>query len=65
MDDEDGVKAARGKGLEVTGTLGLVSRAGQRQLLNLADAFERIKRTNFHYRQDVMDQFLAEIFGRK
>jgi predicted nucleic acid-binding protein len=29
--DEDGVIVARGKGLEVTGTLGLLSRAAQRQ----------------------------------
>jgi predicted nucleic acid-binding protein len=63
MDDEEGVIVARGKGLEVTGTLGLLSRAAQRQLLNLADAFERVKRTNFRYRQDIMDQFLAENSG--
>lgn len=63
MDDEDGVLVARGKGLEVTGTLGLLSRAAQRQLLDLADVFERIKRTNFHYRQDIMDQFLADTAG--
>jgi len=61
MDDEDGVLAARGKGLEVTGTLGVLSRAAQRQLLDLEDAFKRIKRTNFHYRQEIMDQFLAEL----
>lgn len=64
MDDEDGVIVARGKGLEVTGTLGLLSRAAQRQFLNLADAFERLKRANFRYRQEIMDQFLAEQGGK-
>jgi len=64
MDDEEGVIAARGKGLEVTGTLGILSRAGQRHLLNLAEAFDRIKRTNFRYRQQTMDQFLSEISGK-
>jgi predicted nucleic acid-binding protein len=60
MDDEEGVTAARGKGLEVTGTLGVLSRAAQRNLLDLAEAFERIKRTNFRFPQEVMDRFLAE-----
>jgi hypothetical protein len=60
MDDEEGVMAARGKGLEVTGTLGVLSRAAQRHLLNLAEAFDRLKHTNFRFRQDIMDRFLAE-----
>ena len=63
MDDEDGVVAARSKGLEVTGTLGVLIRAAQRQLLDLREAFERLKRTNFRYRHEVMDQLLKEIFG--
>jgi predicted nucleic acid-binding protein len=61
MDDEEGVIAARRKGLEVAGTLGVLSRAAQRHLLNLADAFERVKRTNFRFRQEIMDKFLNEI----
>jgi predicted nucleic acid-binding protein len=61
MDDEEGVIAARRKGLEVTGTLGVLSRAAQRNLLDLADAFDRLKRTNFRYPQEVMDQFLREL----
>ena len=36
------------------------SRAAQRRLLNLADAFDRVKRTIFRYRQEIMDQFLDE-----
>lgn len=64
MDDEEGVIAARRKGLEVTGTLGVLSRAAQRNLLNLADAFDRVKRTNFRFRQEIMDKFLDEISDR-
>jgi predicted nucleic acid-binding protein len=64
MDDEEGVIAARGKGLEVTGTLGVLSRAAQRHLLNLADAFERVKHTNFRFRREIMDKFLNEISGQ-
>ena len=64
MDDEEGVSAARGKGLAVTGTLGVLSRAAQRHLLNLADAFDLLKLTNFRFRQDIMDRFLDEISDR-
>ena len=64
MDDEEGVMAARRKGLEVIGTLGVLSRASQRRLLNLADAFDRVKRTNFRFKQGIMDQFLAEQGGK-
>jgi len=47
MDDQEGVAVARNKGFEVIGTLGILGRAAQRQLLDLADAFDRLKRTNF------------------
>jgi predicted nucleic acid-binding protein len=60
MDDEEGATAARAKGLEVTGTLGILRLAAQRRLLNLAEAFDRIKRTNFRYRQDTMAALLME-----
>jgi predicted nucleic acid-binding protein len=63
MDDREGVIAARNKGLTVTGTLGVLGLAAQRGLLNLAEAFEALKRTNFHYRQEIMDQLLAETSG--
>jgi predicted nucleic acid-binding protein len=60
MDDRDGVVFARSKGIEVTGTLGVLSMAAKQGLINLAEAFDRIKRTNFRYRQELMDQLLAE-----
>jgi predicted nucleic acid-binding protein len=63
MDDRDGVIAARNKGFRVAG-LGVLSMAAQRDLLNLADAFEGLKRTSFHYRQEIMDQFLDEQSGQ-
>jgi predicted nucleic acid-binding protein len=63
MDDREGVFAARRKGFRVAGTLGVLSMAARRNLLNLADAFERLKRTNFHFRQEIMDQFLEESSG--
>jgi predicted nucleic acid-binding protein len=60
MDDREGVIAARSRGLSVTGTLGVLGLAAQRGLLDLADAFNRLKRTNFRYRQEIMDALLKE-----
>jgi predicted nucleic acid-binding protein len=49
---------ALGKGFDVTGTLGVLSLAARRGLVNLADSFARLKLTNFRYRQEIMDELL-------
>ena len=59
IDDEEGVAVARGKGLEVTGTLGILVRAAQRHLLVLREAGDRLKQTNFRFRQEILDPYLA------
>ena len=61
MDDRDGVLVARSKGFRVAGTLGILSMAAERRLVDLAEAFERITRTSFHYRQETMDQLFADV----
>jgi predicted nucleic acid-binding protein len=60
IDERKGTKAALNKGLEVVGTLGILRLAARRGLIDLADCFARLKRTNFRYRQDIMDAMLAE-----
>lgn len=60
MDDRMGVRVARDKGFRVIGTLRVLQLGARRGLLDLADAFERIKRTNFRYRQDIMSELLSE-----
>jgi predicted nucleic acid-binding protein len=60
MDDRRGVVAALKKGLTVTGTMGLLARAAKHGIINLADAFDRLKLTNFRYRQETMDALLRE-----
>jgi len=60
MDERRGVKAARGKGIEVTGTLGVLSLAGKHGIINLAEAFYRLKQTTSRYPQDVMDRYLDQ-----
>jgi predicted nucleic acid-binding protein len=63
IDDRRGVKAARGKGIEVTGTLGVLGLAGRRGMIDLSEAFDRLKQTSFRYPPDVMDRFLNENAG--
>ncbi len=63
MDDRRGVTAALQRGLVVTGTMGLLTRAARQGILDLADAFEQLKRTNFRYRQEIMDAMLKEASG--
>ena len=60
LDDRQGVRVARNKGFRVIGTLRVLQLAAQRGLRDLAGAFERIKGTNFRYRQSVMDELLNE-----
>lgn len=63
IDERRGVKMARSKGLKVAGTLAILAMAARHNLLNLGEAFDRLKRTSFHYSQEIMDQFLKETSG--
>jgi len=60
IDERKGAAVALRKGFEITGTLGLLTRAAQRGLLDLADALALLKRTNFHYRQALLDAVLKK-----
>ena len=60
MDERKGTMAALKKGFDVTGTLGVLSLAARHGWVNLADCFEKLKRTNFRYRQEIMDELLRE-----
>jgi predicted nucleic acid-binding protein len=59
IDERRGARAALHKGLETTGTLGLPDLAARNGLIDLADAIERLKSTNFRYRQEIIDALLA------
>jgi predicted nucleic acid-binding protein len=60
MDDRAGVTAARAKGLRATGTLGVLDLAARRGLIDLTEAFARLKTTGFYYRQGLLDALLAD-----
>lgn len=59
MDDREGVFAARRKGFAVTGTLGILDLAARRGLIQIEDAFERLRATNFRCRPEIMEAILA------
>jgi predicted nucleic acid-binding protein len=60
IDERQGTSVAIAKGFTVTGTLGIFRLAAQRGLIDLADTISRLKRTNFRYRQEMLDDLLAE-----
>ena len=63
IDDRKGAEVALNKGFEVAGTLGVLALAAQRGFVDLADSFTRLKRTNFRYRQEIMDELLNQQAG--
>jgi predicted nucleic acid-binding protein len=60
MDDRAGVAVAKQQGFTVTGTLGVLDLAAQRGLVDLADAFARLRATTFRYPPEIMDALLAQ-----
>ena len=56
IDDRKGAAVALRQGFEITGTLGVLTRAAQRRLVDFGGALARLKRTNFHYRQELLDE---------
>ena len=60
MDDRKGVIVARGKGLRVTGTLGVLDLAAQRDLVNFAQAINRLRRTTFRIPEALLDSLMKK-----
>lgn len=59
MDDREGGGEARRNGLAATGTLGVLDLAARRGLIDLADAFTRLKATSFYYSRGLLEDLLA------
>lgn len=59
MDDRAGVDEARLRGLQVTGTLGVLALAARRGPVDLEAAFMRLKATNFRYPPALLDTLLV------
>lgn len=59
IDDRAGIIEARTRGLQATGTLGVLERAAELGLIDLAAALTRLKATNFRYHPALLDKLLA------
>jgi len=60
IDDRAGITAAKARGVEATGTLGVLVRAAQLGLVDLRAAFARLRETNFRYRPELLAALLAQ-----
>jgi predicted nucleic acid-binding protein len=60
LDERDGVRAARKRGLNVTGTLGFLDLAAGRDLIDFAHAASALEQTTFRMPRAVLDLLLAK-----
>lgn len=59
MDEREGVEEARRLGLTVTGTLGVLDRAAENGLIELAPAIASLRQTNFRVDPGLLDRLLT------
>jgi len=65
IDEARGRRAAAERRIPFTGTIGVIEVAAERGLLDLKEAFERVKRTDFWISQDLLDERLKLYLSRK
>jgi len=58
VDDRKAVRAAIARGLGVTGTLGILRLAAEQGRIDIRQAVERLKATNFRYRAEMLEGLL-------
>jgi predicted nucleic acid-binding protein len=61
IDERDGVEAARNLGLTTTGTLGVLVRAAERGVIDLAAAISRLRETNFRVDPVLLERLSANV----
>lgn len=64
IDEKAGRKAAAAHAIPVIGTIGILEEAAERGLLDLAEAFRRLKTTNFRFPHAALDELLREFLKR-
>ena len=65
IDERKGTSVALAKGFAVTGTLGILRLAARRGMVEIAETLANLRRTNFRYRQEMIDDLLNEFRGGK
>jgi predicted nucleic acid-binding protein len=64
IDELEGRKAAADRNIPLTGTIGVLELAADRGLLDLANAFESVKQTDFWISHDLLDERLKLFLDR-
>jgi predicted nucleic acid-binding protein len=65
IDENLGRSAAAARGIHITGTIGIIERAADQKMLDLKDAFDRIKETDFWISHELLDVRLRLHMERK
>jgi predicted nucleic acid-binding protein len=65
IDETPGRMAATERGIPIIGTVGVLELAAEQGLIDLADAFERVKQTDFWVSPAFLDERLARFHERK
>jgi predicted nucleic acid-binding protein len=60
IDEIRGRREAERRQLPYTGTLGVLAAAAQNGLLDLRSAVDRLRRTNFHIAQNILDHLIGD-----
>ena len=60
MDERDGSRVARSRGLRVTGTLGLLDLAAEHGLVDFSRAIKKLESTNFHRPEALLEVLLKK-----
>jgi predicted nucleic acid-binding protein len=65
IDESLGRQTAAARGIHITGTIGIIERAADQTLLDLKDAFDRIKETDFWISHEILEVRLRLHMERK
>ncbi|NLX98039.1 MAG: DUF3368 domain-containing protein [Rhodopirellula sp.] len=65
IDEVDGRKAAAARHVPFTGIIGVLESAADRGLLDLQDAFSRVKQTDFWISHELLNERLRLYLGRR
>jgi predicted nucleic acid-binding protein len=65
IDESLGRRTAAARGIHIAGTIGIIERAADQNLLELKDTFERIKKTDFWISHELLDVRLKLHLERK
>lgn len=63
IDERDGRRAAVERRLRVIGAIGILERAAEQRLIDLRDAFDRVRTTHFRVSDELLDLALRRHLG--